>query len=140
METRTPKNRYNGGYNTETPKATTPPKPKKHAGVKVECQSVEMLEAMEQQMHKNAEQIAHTVSDMFQLVCLMASMLPNMELDTGIMHLKTDDDGVFIEINSSACREYADIDCFGNCVCNDCCGLFGCDDEDDEEGLLYDGD
>lgn len=133
MKTRTPKNRYNGGHNTESRK------PREHAEKKAECQSVEMLEAMEKQMHKNAEQIAHTVSDMFQLVCLMASMLPNMELDTGIMHLKTDDDGVFVEINSAACREYADIDCFGNCVCDIRCGLFGSDD-DDEEGLLYDGD
>ena len=77
---------------------------------------------------------------MFKLMAMSAAMLPNMELDTGIMRLKVDDGGVFFEINDpyrmrkakrSSVEEPDD----------DTDALDDLDDlDDDEEGLLYDGD
>ena len=92
------------------------------------------LNEIEAAMDKRAADIALTVSDMFKFMAMSAAMLPNMELDTGIMRLKIDDGGVFFEINDpyrmrktirkdENCGEEPDNDF-----------------DDDEEGLLYDGD
>lgn len=101
------------------------------------------LNEIETAMDKRATDIALTVSDMFKFMAMSAAMLPNMELDTGIMRLKVDDGGVFFEINdpyrirkakrgSDGCGEEPDEDS------DDLDDLDDCDD--DEEGLLYDGD
>ena len=98
------------------------------------------LNEIEAAMDKRAADIALTVSDMFKFMAMSAAMLPNMELDTGIMRLKIDDGGVFFEINDpyrmrkakrSSVEEPDD----------DTDALDDLDDlDDDEEGLLYDGD
>ena len=99
------------------------------------------LNEIEAAMDKRAADIALTVSDMFKFMAMSAAMLPNMELDTGIMRLKIDDGGVFFEINDpyrmrktirkdENCGEEPDDDFDDDC--DDC--------DDDEEGLLYDGD
>ena len=98
------------------------------------------LNEIEAAMDKRAADIALTVSDMFKFMAMSAAMLPNMELDTGIMRLKVDDGGVFFEINDpyrmrkakrSSVEEPDD----------DTDALDDLDDlDDDEEGLLYDGD
>jgi hypothetical protein len=98
------------------------------------------LNEIEAAMDKRAADIALTISDMFKFMAMSAAMLPNMELDTGIMRLKVDDSGVFFEINDpyrmrkakrSSVEEPDD----------DTDALDDLDDlDDDEEGLLYDGD
>ena len=98
------------------------------------------LNEIEAAMDKRAADIALTVSDMFKFMAMSAAILPNMELDTGIMRLKVDDGGVFFEINDpyrmrkakrSSVEEPDD----------DTDALDDLDDlDDDEEGLLYDGD
>ncbi len=127
---RTPKNRYNGGYNTESRKA------QQTAG-KADRKPEDTLTKIEAEMDKSAADIALTISDIFKFMAMSAAIIPNMELDTGMMRLKVDDDGIFFEINHPfRKRKQRDI-------CEDC---DGCTDEpdgdydDDEEGLLYDGD
>lgn len=125
------KNRYNGsGINTESRKA------QQTAG-KAERKPNDALKKIEAEMNKRAADIAITVSDMFKFMAMSAAMLPNMELDAGIFRLKVDDDGVFFEITHSP-RKHKE-----RSICDDCDGY---DEEpdndynDDEEGLLYDGD
>ncbi len=99
------------------------------------------LNEIEAAMDKRAADIALTISDMFKFMAMSAAMLPNMELDTGIMRVKIDDGGVFFEINDpyrmrktickdTNCAEKPDNDFDDDCD----------DFDDDEEGLLYDGD
>ncbi|MBR2086613.1 MAG: hypothetical protein IJ906_05675 [Oscillospiraceae bacterium] len=101
------------------------------------------LNEIEAAMDKRAADIALTISDMFKFMAMSAAILPNMELDTGIMRLKVDDGGVFFEINDPYRMRKAkrDSECFGKEPDDDTDDLDdfdGCDD--DEEGLLYDGD
>ena len=134
METRTPKNRYNrSGINTESRKA------QQTAG-KADRKPEDTLTKIEAEMDKSAADIALTISDIFKFMAMSAAILPNMELDTGMMRLKVDDNGIFFEINHPfRKRKQRDI-------CEDCDGCDGCAEEpdndydDDEEGLLYDGD
>ena len=97
----------------------------------------EKLNKIEAEMDKRAADIALTISDLFKFVSMSASLLPDMELDTGIMRLRVDDDGVFFGIRYPESRKYR--------RCPGCCDEqndFDADDDfdDDEEGLLYDGD
>ena len=134
MENRIPKNRYNGsGINTEDRKA------QQSAG-KADRKEPDTLKKIEAEMDKRAADIAIIVSDMLKFMAMTAAMLPNMELDTGLFRLKVDDKGIFFEINHPfRKRKQRDV-CEG---CDDC---DGCSDEpdndydDDEEGMLYDGD
>ena len=84
-------------------------------------------------MDKHAEDIAVTVSDMFKFMAMTAAMLPNMEMDVGVFRLKIDDDGVFFEIRyPSGFRRKHKPDEDGEKLPDNY--------DDDEEGLLYDGD
>lgn len=139
MQNRTPKNRYNGsGINTESRKA------QQTAG-KPETKQNDTLKKIETKMDKRAADIAITVSDMFKFMAMSAAILPNMEMDTGLFHLKVDYDGIFFEINHSF-RKRKERDIYEDCDGCDGCGEelddFGdkVDYDDDEEGLLYDGD
>ncbi len=118
METRTPKNRYNGGSATDSGKTAEKPV---------------VLKLIEEAMDKRASGIAQTVTDMFRFMSMASAMLPNMELDVGVFRLKTSDEGVSFDI-----RYPAD---FKRTASNDSSiakkTLAG---DDDEEGLLYDGD
>ena len=98
------------------------------------------LNEIEAAMDKRAADIALTVSDMFKFMAMSAAMLPNMELDTGIMRLKIDDGGVFFEINDpyrmrKAKRSSVEEPDDNTDALDDLDDL-----DDDEEGLLYDGD
>ena len=98
------------------------------------------LNEIEAAMDKRAADIALTVSDMFKFMAMSAAMLPNMELDTGIMRLKVDDSGVFFEINDpyrmrKAKRSSVEEPDDNTDALDDLDDL-----DDDEEGLLYDGD
>lgn len=130
IENRIPKNRYNGsGTNTESRKAqqtagTADHKPK-------------TLKKIEAEMDKRAADIALTVSDMFKFMAMTSAMLPNMELDTGLFRLKVDDDGIFFEINHPF-RKRKQHDISNDCGC--CAEEPDGDYDDDEEGLIYDGD
>lgn len=128
IENRVPKNRYNGsGTNTESRKA------QQTAGTA--DRKPETLKKIEAEMDKRAADIALTVSDMFKFMAMTAAMLPNMEMDTGLFRLKVDDGGIFFEINHPfRKRKQRDIS-------NDCCAEEPDGDyDDDEEGLIYDGD
>jgi hypothetical protein len=128
MQNRIPKNRYNGsGTNTESRKA------QQTAG-KAD-RKPETLKKIEAEMDKRAADIAITVSDMFKFMAMTAAMLPNMELDTGLFRLKVDDDGVFFEINHPF-RKHKQRDISNDCSAEETGG----DYDDDEEGLIYDGD
>ncbi|MBR2282833.1 MAG: hypothetical protein IJ874_00210 [Ruminococcus sp.] len=141
--TRDPKFRYNGGSKPESRKA--------QQGADKEQDALSMIEHA---MDEHASGIAQIVTDMFKFMSMSASMLPQMELDVGIMRLKVDDDGVFFEIVYPKSRKNADrtertvslerMVTRERTVCDDCDGCDGFDgidsDDYDEEGLLYDGD
>ena len=96
------------------------------------------LNEIEAAMDKRAADIALTISDMFKFMALSAAMLPNMELDTGIMRLKIDDGGVFFEINDPyRMRKTIRKDENRGEEPDE---AFDDDCDDEEEGLLYDGD
>ena len=128
METRTPKNRYNGsGINTEDRKT------QQSAG-RADIKGQDALKEIGTMLDKQAAGVAQTVTDMFKFMSLTAAVLPNMELDTGIFHLKVDDDGILFEI-SHPFRNEKQGDTY-----EDDSEEPDNDYDDDEEGLLYDGD
>ena len=121
MENRTPKNRYNGsGINAES--------------VKAERNPDETLKKIESQMDKRAAGIAQTVTDMFRFMSMASSMLPNMEMDVGTFRLKIDDEGVFFEIRypDDFRRKFRKDSGISEKLPDNY--------DDDEEGLIYDGD
>lgn len=120
METRIPKNRYNDGAAPASDKSGEKP---------------DALKLLESEMDKCAGNIAQTAMDMFRFMSMASAILPNIELDVDVFRLKIDDEGVFFEIR------YPD----------DFRKKFRKDsdnsekmpesyDDDDEEGLIYDGD
>lgn len=125
---RIPKNRYNGiGINTDDRKTQQSADMADHMGQ-------DTLKEIGAMLDKQAAGVAQTVTDMFKFMSITAAVLPNMELDTGIFHLKVDDDGIFFEINhpfrkDKQCDTYEDD---SEETDNDY--------DDDEEGLIYDGD
>ena len=123
---RTPKNRYNGGYNTESRKA------QQTAG-KADRKPEDTLTKIEAEMDKSAADIALTISDIFKFMAMSAAIIPNMELDTGMMRLKVDDDGIFFGISSPPQK------CHKTC-CAELDDDFEDDWDEEEEGTLYDGD
>ena len=128
METRIPKNRYNGsGINTDDRKA-------QQSADTADIKGQDALKEIGTMLDKQAAGVAQTVTDMFKFMSLTAAVLPNMELDTGIFHLKVDDDGILFEISHPFRKDkqhntYED----GTEEPNN-------DYDDDEEGLIYDGD
>lgn len=116
---RIPKNRYNGSTAPDAGKTTEKP---------------DALKLLETAMDKRAGDIAQTATDMFRFMSMASAMLPNMEMDTGLFRLKVDDGGIFFEINHPfRKRKQRDIS-------NDCCAEEPDNYDDDEEGLIYDGD
>ena len=104
---RNPKYRYNGASRPNAEK---------------ERSELDKLKKLEAEMDKGAADIAITISEMFRFMTLSAALLPNMELDTGIVRLKVDDNGVFFEISHPFRKQHDGYD------------------DDEEEGLIYDGD
>ena len=119
MENRIPKCRYNGGAATDPGKTAEKP---------------DVLKLIEEAMDKRAGDIAQTATDMFRFMSMASAMLPNMELDVGVFRLKIDDEGVFFEIRYP--------DDFRKKLRRDSgvSGKMPENDDDDEEGLIYDGD
>lgn len=122
---RIPKNRYNGS-NVESHKTqSTADKPKE----------TDPLKELEKQIDAGAAHIGMAIADIFTFLTKSGAMLPNMKLETELIHLKVDDGGIFVETTRPEPRP-----------CKDC----PYDDEpdednvnydyDDEEGMLYDGD
>ena len=92
---------------------------------------LDKLKKLEARSDKRAAGIAQTVSNMFKFMMLSAAMLPKMELDIGIVRLKVDDNGIFCGVRFPASRShdrYDDARCRNHAY------------DDDEEGLIYDGD
>ena len=122
MENRTPKNRYNGG---------AAPAPGKFG------EKPDTLKLLESEMDKRAGDIAQTATDMFRFMSMASAMLPNMELDVGVFRLKIDDEGVFFEINHPFRKKRKERNCCGK---HDLREEHDGYDDDEEEGLIYDGD
>ena len=91
----------------------------------------EKLNKIGAELDERAADIALTISDLFKFMSMSAALLPDMELDTGTMRLKVNDNGVFFGICYPESRKHRQ--CPGCCEEPD-------EDFDDEEGLLYDGD
>lgn len=128
METRTPKNRYNGsGINTDDRKA-------QQSADTADVKGQDALKEIGTMLDKQAAGVAQTITDMFKFMSLTAAVLPNMELDTGIFRLKVDDDGILFEINHPFRKDKQ-----GDTYEDDSEEPDN-DYDDDEEGLLYDGD
>ena len=128
MENRIPKCRYNGsGINTDDCKA-------QQSDGMADIKGQDTLKEIGAVLDKQAAGVAQTVTDMFKFMSLTAAVLPNMELDTGIFHLKVDDDGILFEINHPFRKEKQ-----GDTYEDDSEEPDN-DYDDDEEGLLYDGD
>lgn len=128
METRTPKNRYNGsGINTDDRKA-------QQSADMADRKGQDALKEIGTMLDKQAAGVAQTITDMFKFMSLTAAVLPNMELDTGIFHLKVDDGGIFFKINHLFRKDKQ-----GDTYEDDFEEPDN-DYDDDEEGLLYDGD
>lgn len=87
------------------------------------------LKQIEEAMDQRSVDIARTVANMFRFMSMSAAILPNMELDAGIMRLKVDDNGIFFEIIYPERHQHR--------MCSGCKHKFY---DEDEEGLLYDGD
>lgn len=85
-------------------------------------------------MDKRAAGIAQTVTDMFRFMSMASSMLSNMEMDVGTFRLKIDDEGVFFEIRypDDFRRKLRKDSGISEKQLNNY--------DDEEEGLLYDGD
>jgi len=113
MENRTPKYRYNGGSKSD---------------------DSTVMQEIEKKMDKRAGDIAQTATDMFRFMSMASAMLPNMELDVGVFRLKIDDEGAFFEIRYP--------DDFRKKLRRDggVSGKMPENYDDDEEGLIYDGD
>jgi len=127
MENRIPKNRYNGsGIHTEDRKAQQYAQ-KKHDASNDE----DVLEALEMEISAGAARVGLVVADIFTYLTKMCAMLPNMQLSTDKMRLVTSGSGISIKIYCpelrNLTRDVPDAD-------------ESEDYDDDEEGLLYDGD
>ena len=119
MENRTPKNHYNGSDAAASDKSGEKP---------------DALKLLESEMDKRAGNIAQTAMDMFRFMSMESAILPNMELDVDVFRLKIDEEGVFFEIRYP--------DDFRKKLRRDS-GVSGKMPEnydDDEEGMIYDGD
>lgn len=93
---------------------------------------LDKLKKLEACSDKRAADIALTVSNMFKFMMLSAAMLPKMELDIGILRLKVDDNGIFCGVRFPESRSHG--------RCDDVGRRNNAYVDDDEEGLLYDGD
>ena len=127
MENRIPKNRYNGsGINTEERKAQQYAQ-KKHDASNDE----DVLEALEMEISAGAARVGLVVADIFTYLTKKCAMLPNMQLSTDKMRLVTSGSGISIKIYCPELRN----------LTRDVPDADESDDyDDDEEGLLYDGD
>lgn len=127
MENRIPKNRYNGSSdNTESRKA------QQSAQKRLDSSNAEdVLEALETEISTGAARAGLVVADIFTFLTKKCAMLPNMQLSTDKMRLVTSGSGISIKIY---CPELRDLT-------RDVPDADESDDyDDDEEGLLYDGD
>ena len=127
MENRIPKNRYNGsGINTEERKAQQYAQ-KKHDASNDE----DVLEALEMEISAGSARVGLVVADIFTYLTKKCAMLPNMQLSTDKMRLVASGSGISFKIYCpelrNLTRDVPDAD-------------ESEDYDDDEEGLLYDGD
>ncbi|MBP0975413.1 MAG: hypothetical protein J6P20_05050 [Oscillospiraceae bacterium] len=94
------------------------------------------LKKLEAEMDKGAADIAITIAEMFRFMTMSAVMLPNMELDAGIVRLKIDDNGIFFEVNHPLRKQRKNRK---YCTPHDFREEYDGNNED-EEGFIYDGD
>ena len=88
------------------------------------------LKQLSAEMDKDAAGIALTITEMYRFVMMTAAVLPKMELDTGTIRLKIDDSGIFFGIRHPSGTKRR------RCTPHD----FRESADEEEEGLLYDGD
>ena len=124
---RVPKNRYNGsGANTGSHKAQQYTQ-KKHDSSNAE----DVIEALEMEISAGAARAGIVVADIFTFLTKKCAMLPNIQLSTDKMRLVTSGSGISIKIFCPELRNLTrDVPDAGETE----------DYDDDEEGLIYDGD
>ena len=94
----------------------------------------EILNDLEKKMDADFMETGKDLAVLFRAVCTAAAKLPDMELHTELMSVTNNDEGLTVVFS----RENAEK---GNRIRNDYKEFFkGFEDDDEEEGMLYDGD
>ena len=126
------KNRYNGNSRRYAEAKAETDRIARNVKSAAKPEKNHVLDEIGKAVDDHAVEIGVTVSDIFKFLTITAAVLPNMELELEMIHLKVDDSGIFVEITRPCHKR-----------CEDC-GDFSDDDDfdewDEEEGLLYDGD
>ena len=129
---RIPKNRYNCNSRRYAEAKAETDRIARNVKSESKPEKNHVLDEIGKAVDAHAAEIGVTVSDIFKFLTITAAVLPKMELELEMIHLKVDDSGIFVEI-TRPCHK----------LCEDC-GGFSDDDDfdkwDEEEGLLYDGD
>lgn len=125
-------------------------KEKKRNGIKAEANTTdEMLpEELSRAIDFEVMGLGLVIADLFKTVSLAAAHLPNMELYSDMISVVVDEDSITVcvtglkpESHNSNERKHGKVCCHG---CNDDPGNdeddYNPNDDDDEEGLIYDGD
>ena len=107
-----------------------------------------LTEEMSQGIDIEAAGIGLVVADLFKTVSLAAAHLPNMELYSDMISVVVDDDSITVSITGLNPEQEANNgDSHRKPCCHGCCvNDPGCEEDDsdpyddEEEGLIYDGD
>lgn len=125
---RIPKNRYNNNSRRYAEAKAETNRIARNVRSEAKPEKNHVLDEIGKAVDAHAAEIGVTVSDIFKFLTITAAVLPNMELELEMIHLKVDDSGIFVEITRPCHKHYED------------CGVDDFDEWDEEEGLLYDGD
>ena len=104
----------------------------------------DIMDVLEKVIDCEAARIGLTVADIFKTLTRAAATLPDIELDTEFMHLTIDEDGIFVDIPlPSEEKDAIEVKRSGkgniDLGYDEYAGDIN-DYDDEEEGLLYDGD
>lgn len=107
-----------------------------------------LTEEMSQGIDIEAAGVGLVIADLFKTVSLAAAHLPNMELYSNMISVIADDDSITVSITGLNSEQESN--CGNRCgkvSCHGCCANDPSNEEDDndscddeEEGLIYDGD
>ena len=102
-----------------------------------------LLDALAKEMDSDFMEIGKSVSELFRAVCAAAAKLPSMKLSTDLITITRDDDGLMVRfLDKTLNAEYANKERRVSHTHHEE-GYDPFDDfdsDDEEEGLLYDGD
>ena len=102
-----------------------------------------LLDALTEEMDIDFMEIGKGVSDLFLAVCVAAAKLPFMELKTDLITIIRNEDGLEVQFKSKKVDSDGDRKDHGILRAGhdeEYNPFYGYDTDEDEEGLLYDGD